>query len=813
MAIDQSRRAFELLEAALEQAPEDRPAFLEEACAGDKALRTEVEGLLAAEAEVGTFLEPPVHKPVMTLTAVATGASQVGKRIGRYVTRREIASGGMGTVYEAVQDSPRRIVALKVMKGSIDSKSAMRRFEYESQILARLRHPCIAQVFEAGLHEADSGAIPYFAMEFVPNARPITDYSRQKNLGIRERLALFAIVCEAVGHGHQKGIIHRDLKPSNILVDSSGQPKIIDFGVARAIDSDVALATFQTDVGQLVGTLQYMSPEQCDGDPTDLDIRSDVYALGVVLYELLCKRLPYEVSPSSIYEGIRIIREHQPPSLRQAQRSLGGDVEAIVLKALDKDRNRRYSSAAGFGQDIERFLAGKPISAHRDSTWYVLRKTLYRHRLASAVAGAFLVLLVAATIISATYWRRSEREAANARDEAQKAERVSRFMEDILLSLDPWTGWWEREIPVLALLDGASEKAETELADQPEAQARVRFLLGRIFMGHGLQEEAETHFRAIMTSRNKIGKEHPVIGKTLTMLAWLLRDRGDFTSAEELFREAIGLHRQLYGNDHALVAWNLVGLADVQHDQGNDAEAERLYRDALAMDRRLKDGDLHVAWCLANLGVFLHETNNYAAAEKSWREALHMYRDLHDEEHPDVASSMYRLGRALHEQGKHEEAERYLRSALRSYKSLYDNGEHRDVPGILSQMAAIASRRGDADEAREHIRKALSVSQRLTERSQATTEAFNDYAWLLLNCEPRDMRDPTIALEAALSAVEKTNMRHPRFLKTLAQAYHANGDAEKAIVTLEQALSLLSSRESRLGREIQDQLNSYRKTR
>ncbi|MCH6551932.1 MAG: serine/threonine protein kinase, partial [Planctomycetes bacterium] len=263
-------RLHELFAATCDLEPQQRTVILDRECAGDPTLRQEVEAMLDQDAASRAFLDAPALGEDFDLRDSATSAtpdaSLAGQRIGRYHLRRLIASGGMGSVYEAVQEKPHRIVAVKVMRQGIASKSALRRFEYESQILARLRHPGIAQVYEAGTHDDGSGGVPYFAMEYIPNARPITEYARTKSLTSRQRLELFVKVCEAVHHGHQKGIIHRDLKPANILVDSAGQPRIIDFGVARATDSDMAVTTLQTNVGQLIGTLQYMSPEQCDAD-------------------------------------------------------------------------------------------------------------------------------------------------------------------------------------------------------------------------------------------------------------------------------------------------------------------------------------------------------------------------------------------------------------------------------------------------------------------------------------------------------------------------------------------------------------------
>ncbi len=375
--------------------------------------------------ETIAFEPPGGDSPLATDPPSGSGTDPLGipRRIGPFRVCGPIATGGMGAVYEAEQDNPRRSVALKVLRSEMSTPEIVRRFEYETQILAQLRHPGIAQIYEAGTFEVDGRVRPYYAMELIDGARPLGRYCDDAKLNLRERLALFAEITDAVHHGHQRGVIHRDLKPANILVDGDGHPKIIDFGVARAVDNEREPTTAHTSIGQLVGTLQYMSPEQVGGDPTEIDIRSDVYALGVVLYELLTSKYPYDLTGRAIYEATQLIREEIParPSTRVA--TLRGDVETITLKALEKEKDRRYATAHDLGEDIRRYLRGDAIQARPPSLTYQLTMLARRHR-------AFALALVTITLVTmaafaTTVWallRSLDQETATTREHTRSIE-------------------------------------------------------------------------------------------------------------------------------------------------------------------------------------------------------------------------------------------------------------------------------------------------------------------------------------------------------------------------------------------------------
>ena len=383
----------------------ERTRFLTAQCGGDEALEAHIRRLITAEEGDPEFLEAP---PV-----ASTPPLGVGDRLGTFRIVRLLGEGGMGVVYEAQQDVPSRRVALKLVRPGFFSARLRSRFRHEIRILGQLRHPGIAPIYEAGTMELAGEQVPYFAMELV-EGRPLLESARERRLGAAERLALVGQVCDAVHHAHQKGVIHRDLKPGNILVEDAPtsdtsrdetfaahlQVKVLDFGIARAIDAQPAETTLHTHAGQLIGTLPYMSPEQATGDPGAMDVRSDIYSIGVIAYELLAHRLPYELGGRPLAAAVAAIRDVEPPRLGSHDRSLRGDIETIVAKALQKDPLQRYQSAADFAADIRRFLRHEPIVARPASALYMLRKFARRHRPAVAAAALVLAAMAGATVVS-----------------------------------------------------------------------------------------------------------------------------------------------------------------------------------------------------------------------------------------------------------------------------------------------------------------------------------------------------------------------------------------------------------------------------
>jgi len=513
----------------------------------------------------------------MAPTSFAEGAhpeAPVPKTIGRYRILRKIGQGGMGAVYEAEQFNPKRTVALKVIRPGLTNRSLLRRFDLETQMLGRLQHVGIAQIYEAGTADAGYGPQPYFAMELVRGGS-LRDHIVRNHLGTRARLELMAKICDAVHYAHQRGVIHRDLKPGNILVDATGQPKILDFGVARATDSDVQATTMQTDVGQLIGTLAYMSPEQVAANPYDLDIRSDVYALGVITYEMLAGGLPYDLKNKMIPEAARIIREDDPTRLSVVNRVFRGDVETIVAKSLEKEKVRRYGSAAELADDIRRYLADEPIVARPPTTIYQLQKFAKRNKpIVFGVFGVFAAL-VAGIIVSTIMYK----NAVVARDDAQRER-------DRALAAE------QRAEDNFSLARHAVDRYLNGVAESPELKAH-----GLESLRRKLLSTAREFYEQFIKQR---ANDKELRGEMITAyqnLADISRQVGDNKAAEDALRKALTLTRE-EGAQKKGDGDQKVRLSNLQFtlgmtlaDTGRFKEAETAYKRALEIEDAIGQHD------------------------------------------------------------------------------------------------------------------------------------------------------------------------------------------------------------------------------
>jgi hypothetical protein len=605
-------------------------------------------------------------------SAAAARAPQtsIGK-VGRYKITRLIGEGGMGAVYEAEQDQPRRTVALKVIKPGLASPELLRRFAQESQALGRLQHPGIAQIYDAGTADTGYGPQPYFAMEFI-RGEGLRDYAESHHLNTRQRLEIVVKVCEAVHHAHQRGLIHRDLKPGNILVDETGQPKILDFGVARVTDSD-AQATMQTDVGQLVGTLAYMSPEQVLADPLEIDIRSDVYALGVILYELLAGRLPYNIS-KKLHEALNTIREEDPSKLSSISRTYRGDIETIAAKALEKDKTRRYASAAELGADITHYLKDEPIVAQPPSTSYQLKKFARRNKaLVMGIAAVFVVLLLGAVVsayqavratraekaavldrdraetagkaaaeaAAAALVAKGEAEAAEIRatkdrddaieqklradTEAATAKAVSEFMQKNLFEqVTGGPGASTSDLSVSVALDRAASKIDGAFEKSPLVEAGVREAVASAYVTLALADRAATQAERALALRRRVqGDEDKETLKTMHLLGNVNRVRRNYAEGERLLTRVVAISTRKFGRDHADTLASALDLAYLYLLDQKFDEAAR-YALAAAEGRRRTLGAGHKDTINASLILSrAHEARKDLPQALKWATSAH----------------------------------------------------------------------------------------------------------------------------------------------------------------------------------------------
>lgn len=670
-----------------------------------------------------------------------------GGMIGPYRLLNLIADGGMGSVYLAEQRTPRRRVALKVIKAGMDTRHVVARFETEREALAMMDHPNLATVFDAG--ETDTGR-PYFAMEYVAGV-PITDYCDRHQLSTRDRLTLFLQVCAAIQHAHQKGVIHRDIKPSNVLVtviEGKPVPKVIDFGVAKAISRRLTEKTLFTELGLLVGTPEYMSPEQAEMTGLDVDTTTDIYALGVLLYELLVGALPFDsaiLRRAGYAEIQRIIREQEParPSTRLTglgdtaheiarrrqtdvtalAREVRGDLDWITLRAMEKDRTRRYPSASEFAADLRRHLANEPVVARPASVAYRGMKFVRRHRAGVAASLAAVVALIVFGVTMAAQSARIAAERDGARRERDRAERVSSFLVSLFEASNPDRSKGEK-VTARQLLDLGRQRLESELKDQPQTRAALLHTIGSVYAALDLTDQAEAVLSdAVAVRRGATGSGRTDLADTLNTLARVQLLRGNLDRAESLYEEVLRLRRDVLGPEHSAVARTIANLGVVAFNRGQYERAEQYYRQAAAMERRVGDATI-AASMTGTLGEALMKQGRFTEAIALQQESLAVVRRVLGPENTRTLAHMNNLANALTTAGRYGEADSLLRELVELSRKMLGS-DHFQVAMALDNLGKNIESQGGFQDAEPVLEEALAIYRKVRREPYAET------AWTL----------------------------------------------------------------------------------
>jgi eukaryotic-like serine/threonine-protein kinase len=742
------QKVEELLHQAMALAPEQRAEFLDGACGSDADLRAELNSLLLVGDDLNDeFLKSPLRGVLeREIGEIESGGALAAGQIfaQRFELIRKLGEGGMGQVWLAEQIFPvRRPVAVKLIKAGMYDEAVAQRFQSERQSLAIMDHPAIAKVFDAGM---TSQGQPYLVMEYVPGL-PITDYCDQHKLSIKDRIELFIQACEGVQHAHQKAIIHRDLKPSNILVlevDGRPMPRIIDFGLAKTTAPQVTGETLFTQLGQFIGTPGYMSPEQVNLSARDIDTRTDVYTLGVVLYVLLTGLQPFENKrreKPSLEEWLRQLREEEPPNPstkvsgdkdtssatadarrtepRQLISQLRGDLDWITMKALERDRTRRYGTPSELAVDLRRFLNHEPVMARPASTGYRLRKYFRRHRIAVSVGAGLLVVLAVFSVIQALQLRETTRERDHAKQERDRANqerdratRIAAFMSNMFKVPDPSEARGN-SVTAREILDRAANDIGTGLAQDPEVQSQMTHEMASTYNNLGLHARAhELAQRAFDARLSLHGADDPKTLESMTQLGLILHMEGHDAEAEPLDRQALADERRVLGSDDPLTLETADDLAMVLNPLGRYPEAEKLAREVVdSSTRRLGPESGLTLRAQNHLGSILFYAGHAADAEKVLRPALDAERRVWGPDHPETMKAMTMLAICLHHQNHFAEAELLYREVLASSERVLGT-EHSSTAIAMANLANILGDEGHSPEAQKLQRQALAIFSR-----------------------------------------------------------------------------------------------------
>ncbi|MFO1031485.1 MAG: serine/threonine-protein kinase [Planctomycetota bacterium] len=725
---ERAARIHRIFLLAVEQSGAAREHCLAVECGDDAALRREVEALLRSDASDSFLGEKEL---AVVRQALGDDGEPLPERIGGFRIVEVLGRGGMGVVYRARQDQPPRDVALKLLAPGLGGAEARARFALEAEVLGRLQHPGIAQIHAAGTDTSSPGGRPFLAMELV-RGLPLDRWRAERSPSRGACLALFAELCDAVHHAHQKGVVHRDLKPGNVMVDEHGRAKVLDFGIARFVDGDEA-HTQRTQTGQLLGTLAYMSPEQANGAFDQVDVRSDVYALGAMGYELLSGQPPLQFGKATLTQCLRAIVEQEPRSLAEHDPSLRGDLATIVHKALRKDPERRYPSAQALGDDVRRFLAHQPIEARPPTASYLVARFARRHR--GLVAGVVLatLALVVGTTLSVRWALRAERAEADARtqatlastaesaaqqqailaqqaatranEEARVANRVTEMLRTLLVPASPEVAGG-RDLSAKELLQAGRARLDADLDKDPNATARVAVILGEVFVGLGDLATGERYLaNAEQALRTEPSGDDRRLVEALHMHAWALLRQQRFDEAGQRFAEALERHRRSGFDSPIVVAKCLEGLAELEARQGRCAHALELLAEALPLRERLGD-PLRLAAHWQHVATTHLFAKDLEAADLAYGKALALLPAGNDAFAAVLAGNR---GNLRLQQGDLAGAEEEFRKALAASEAVFGADSPRLVLA-LSHVGTICGQTGRLDEGEQLLQRALRVA-------------------------------------------------------------------------------------------------------